>query len=163
MLADITTLSNTETESCERHELQSLPEPESTMQSDQHVYQDAEEEPLVTSPEDRMSDTIVKGTDRSLLRRLGISFFLFGLINNVLYVVILSAALDLVPSTTPKGLILFFNIFPSLLAKAFWPYVSKGTVRYGKRVFANLALGVGGIAVSSVVHVFACQGVICLR
>jgi battenin len=115
------------------------------------VYQDngnREEEPLVSSPDDT-SDTIVKGGDRSLLRRLGISFFLFGLINNVLYVVILSAALDLVPSTTPKGLILFFNIFPSLLAKASWPYISKGTVRYGKRIFANLVMGVGGIAVSN--------------
>ena len=65
----------------------------------------------------------------------------------MLYVVILSAALDLVPSTTPKGLILLFNIFPSLLAKAFWPYVSRGKVRYGKRIAAGLIMGVGGITV----------------
>jgi len=65
-------------------------------------------------------------------------------------VVILSAALDLVPSTTPKGLILLFNIFPSLLAKAFWPYISRGRVRYGKRIVAGLIMGVGGIVVSHV-------------
>lgn len=34
---------------------------------------------------------------------------------SVLYVIILSAALDLVPSTVPKGLVAFFNIFPALL------------------------------------------------
>jgi hypothetical protein len=39
----------------------------------------------------------------------------FGLLNNVLYVIILSAALDLVPATTPKGIVAFFNIFPALL------------------------------------------------
>lgn len=33
----------------------------------------------------------------------------------VLYVIILSAALDLVPPTTPKGIVAFFNIFPALL------------------------------------------------
>jgi len=153
MLADTIALQDTESESCERHELRPIDLPESpeftnnTMRSG--LYQgngNGEEDPLVSSPDDD-SETIVKGDDRSLLRKLGISFFLFGLINNVLYVVILSAALDLVPSTTPKGLILFFNIFPSLLAKAFWPYVSRGTVRYGKRIFANLVMGVGGIAI----------------
>jgi len=65
-------------------------------------------------------------------------------------VVILSAALDLVPSTTPKGLILLFNIFPSLLAKAFWPLISRGRVRYAKRIVAGLIMGVGGIIVSHV-------------
>jgi battenin len=65
-------------------------------------------------------------------------------------VVILSAALDLVPSTTPKGLILLFNIFPSLLAKAFWPYISRGRVRYGKRIVAGVIMGVGGIVVSHI-------------
>jgi battenin len=33
----------------------------------------------------------------------------------VLYVIILSAAMDLVPATTPKGLVAFFNIFPALI------------------------------------------------
>jgi battenin len=30
-------------------------------------------------------------------------------------VIILSAALDLVPATTPKGIVAFFNIFPALI------------------------------------------------
>jgi hypothetical protein len=58
------------------------------------------------------------------------------LINNVLYVIILSAALDLVPSATPKGVIAFFNIFPALLAKVGWPYIFKGQIRYYLRVFS---------------------------
>ncbi|KIM73637.1 hypothetical protein PILCRDRAFT_723458 [Piloderma croceum F 1598] len=105
---------------------------------------DGEEDPLVATNDD-IPDIPLKGNAKFLLLKLSISFFIFGLINNVLYVVILSAALDLVPSATPKGLILLFNIFPSLLAKAFWPYISRGRVRYGKRIVAGLIMGVGGI------------------
>ncbi|CED85043.1 Predicted small molecule transporter involved in cellular pH homeostasis (Batten disease protein in human) [Phaffia rhodozyma] len=73
------------------------------------------------------------------------SFFLFGVINNVLYVIILSAALDLVPSTTPKGVVLFFNIFPALLAKVLYPYILTGPVIYSLRVLSCLLLSVTGI------------------
>jgi len=134
----------------ENHELQNFSEPQLDMapgldrEYETAAGLDNEEEPLVTGDND-ISDLPAKGNDRSLLWKLSASFFLFGLINNVLYVVILSAALDLVPSTTPKGLILLFNIFPSLLTKAFWPYVSRGRVRYGKRIAAGLIMGVGGI------------------
>lgn len=75
------------------------------------------------------------------------SFVVFGLINNVLYVIILSAALDLVPTTTPKGVIAFFNIFPALIAKVGWPYISKGRVRYRRRVLSITALTLFGIIV----------------
>ncbi|KAL7409605.1 CLN3 protein-domain-containing protein [Mrakia frigida] len=71
--------------------------------------------------------------------RVVTSFFLFGLINNVLYVIILSAALDLVSTSTPKGVVAFFNIFPALVAKVGWPYILKGRVRYRRRV-ASCAL-----------------------
>ncbi|KAI0342458.1 batten's disease protein Cln3 [Trametopsis cervina] len=84
---------------------------------------------------------------RTLLRKLGLSFFLFGLINNVLYVIILSAALDLVPPSTPKGIIAFCNIFPALLAKIGWPYVLKGRIRYAKRLIGCCVLSVTGMAV----------------
>ncbi|KAK7682670.1 hypothetical protein QCA50_014053 [Cerrena zonata] len=84
---------------------------------------------------------------RSLLRRLGFSFFLFGLINNVLYVIILSAALDLVPPSTPKGIILFCNIFPSLIAKLGWPYILKGRIRYARRLHGCCLLSVTGMIV----------------
>ncbi|KZP30811.1 batten's disease protein Cln3 [Athelia psychrophila] len=131
---------STPTTNQEHHELD-------TMDSDYRQARDHPEgEGLLLSQGDE-AVAAGKGNDPSVLRRLGISFFLFGLINNVLYVVILSAALDLVPSSTPKGLILFFNIFPSLIAKALWPYISKGTIRYGKRITAGLFLSVGGIAI----------------
>ncbi|KAF8752177.1 Batten's disease protein Cln3 [Rhizoctonia solani] len=86
-----------------------------------------------------MSETDTTNKTASSLRlKLGISFFFFGLMNNgepfdswrelcstrdpsVLYVVILSAALDLVPPSTPKGIIAFCNIAPSLwLGRAYF-------------------------------------------
>ena len=48
---------------------------------------------------------------------------LLGLINNVLYVIILSAALDLVGPTLPKSLVLLFDVVPSFLTKLLLPYV----------------------------------------
>lgn len=101
------------------------------------------------------------------MRKLGASFFLFGLINNgvyverlssesdveassnltVLYVIILSAALDLVPPSTPKGIIAFCNIAPALVAKVGWPYVLKGRIRYVKRIFGCCILSSLGMLV----------------
>ncbi|KAI0628073.1 batten's disease protein Cln3 [Trametes polyzona] len=82
-----------------------------------------------------------------LLFRLGLSFFLFGLINNVLYVIILSAALDLVPPSTPKGIIAFCNIFPALVAKLGWPYILKGRIRYARRLIGCTAISFSGMLV----------------
>ena len=45
-----------------------------------------------------------------------------GLINNVLYVVILSAALDLVGPDVPKGVVLLADVIPSFLVKLCAPY-----------------------------------------
>ncbi|PPQ92197.1 hypothetical protein CVT25_008971 [Psilocybe cyanescens] len=89
----------------------------------------------------------MKGRERTLLRKLGLSFFLFGLINNVLYVIILSAALDLVPPATPKGIIAFCNIAPSLFAKISWPYLLKGRIRYTKRLIGCCLLSTLGMLV----------------
>ncbi|GJE93453.1 batten's disease protein Cln3 [Phanerochaete sordida] len=89
----------------------------------------------------------VPASARKLLFKLGCSFFLFGLINNVLYVVILSAALDLVPPSTPKGIIAFCNIFPALVAKVGWPYILKGRIRYAKRLIGCCAISVSGMIV----------------
>ncbi|KAK0223941.1 batten's disease protein Cln3 [Armillaria fumosa] len=86
-------------------------------------------------------------SDRRALVRLAFSFFLFGLINNVLYVIILSAALDLVPPSTPKGIIAFCNIAPALVVKVGWPYVLKGRIRYAKRVIGCCLLSVLGMIV----------------
>ncbi|KIY49732.1 batten's disease protein Cln3, partial [Fistulina hepatica ATCC 64428] len=82
-----------------------------------------------------------------LLRHLGWSFFIFGLFNNVLYVIILSAALDLVPPSTPKGIIAFVNIAPALVAKLGWPYVLKGRIRYARRLLGCYALSTLGMIV----------------
>ncbi|KAH8112767.1 batten's disease protein Cln3 [Phellopilus nigrolimitatus] len=84
---------------------------------------------------------------RRLLFNLGFSFFLFGLINNVLYVIILSAALDLVPPSTPKGIIAFCNIAPALAAKIGWPYLLKGRIRYLKRLLGCCFLSTLGMIV----------------
>ncbi|EJU01293.1 batten's disease protein Cln3 [Dacryopinax primogenitus] len=79
--------------------------------------------------------------------RLSLSFWLFGLINNVLYVIILSAALDLVPPSTPKGIIAFANIAPAMVSKVVWPYALKGKIRYAQRVWGCTLLSVGGMII----------------
>jgi len=84
---------------------------------------------------------------RKLITKLALSFFLFGLINNVLYVIILSAALDLVPPSTPKGIIAFCNIAPSFVAKIGWPYILKGRIRYTKRLIGCCLLSVSGMII----------------
>jgi len=92
-------------------------------------------------------DEGLKEREQKLLRKLGISFFLFGLINNVLYVIILSAALDLVPPSTPKGIIAFCNIAPALVAKVGWPYILKGRILYAKRLIGCCILSTLGMLV----------------
>ncbi|KAI0025945.1 BTN1 protein [Xylariomycetidae sp. FL0641] len=51
-----------------------------------------------------------------------IAFWLFGLMNNLLYVVILSAAQDLVGSDVPKGVVLLADILPAFFTKLVAPY-----------------------------------------
>lgn len=51
-----------------------------------------------------------------------ISFWLFGLVNNVLYVIILSAAQDLVGASVPKAVVLLADVLPSFLTKLIAPY-----------------------------------------
>ncbi|TFK80381.1 batten's disease protein Cln3 [Polyporus arcularius HHB13444] len=111
----------------------------------QHIARRLESEGGIESLVD--DDGWSKPERRKLLRRLGVSFFLFGLINNVLYVIILSAALDLVPPSTPKGIIAFCNIFPALVAKLGWPYLLKGRIRYARRLVGCTAISVGGMMV----------------
>lgn len=78
--------------------------------------------------------------------RLGLSFFLFGLTNNVLYVIILSAAVDLSPYT-PKGLVAFVNIFPALVAKLGAAYVLKGHIHYTRRLITCASISSLGMLV----------------
>ncbi|GAP92286.1 putative protein btn-1 [Rosellinia necatrix] len=62
--------------------------------------------------------SVFRNSDAAVL----VAFWLFGLINNVLYVIILSAAQDLVGSEVPKGLVLLANILPSFSVKLIAPY-----------------------------------------
>lgn len=83
----------------------------------------------------------------SFSQAFALSFFVFGTINNVLYVVILSAALDLVDKETPKGIILLANILPALMSKLGWPYFVHGEVRYRRRIASCSSLSFLGILV----------------
>jgi hypothetical protein len=67
----------------------------------------------------------------------------------VLYVIILSAALDLVPPSTPKGITAFCNIAPALVAKVGWPYILMGRIRYTKRLVTCCILSSAGMLVCS--------------
>ncbi|CAK7214678.1 battenin CLN3 protein [Sporothrix bragantina] len=67
-----------------------------------------------------------------------ISFWLFGLINNVLYVIILSAAQDLV-GTLPKGVVLLADVLPSFATKLIAPYFIH-RVPYAARIPVFVAL-----------------------
>lgn len=90
--------------------------------------------------------------------RVATAFWLFGLINNVLYVIILSAAVDLVPSNIPKGVVLLADIFPSFAAKLFAPYVIH-FIPYGPRTIfcaSSSALGMLLIAYTPLVPVKLC-------
>ncbi|BGP18894.1 battenin CLN3 protein [Rhodosporidiobolus nylandii] len=87
----------------------------------------------MTSP--TRSRSLRSSSARALKARFAAAFFALGCLNNIIYVVILSAALDLVDkASTPKGLILFVNIAPALLVKIGWPYFVPGPTRYGTRV-----------------------------
>lgn len=83
--------------------------------------------------------------DKRELFRLSAAFLVLGLINNTPYVVVLSAAQDLVPRDIAVGVVLFVNIFPSLCAKLGWPYLVRGTVRYAKRVVSCTCMTLSGM------------------
>ncbi|KAA1098092.1 battenin CLN3 protein [Puccinia graminis f. sp. tritici] len=112
--------------------------------------------PLVIAPATTTTCTTLEGSsdielaailDKSSNFRFCLSLFLFGLLNNVLYVIIISAALDLVPSDVPTGVILVADITPSLLVKIGWPYFVKGQIRYARRILSCSALSFAGMMV----------------
>lgn len=73
-----------------------------------------------------------------------ISYTYAGLINNVLYVIILSAALDLVGPTIPKSAVLLFDVIPSFLVKLTAPYYIHN-VAYSWRVLIFVGLSTCGM------------------
>ncbi|KAJ6440680.1 glucan 1,3-beta-glucosidase [Purpureocillium lavendulum] len=72
-----------------------------------------------------------------------VAFWLLGLINNVLYVIILSAAQDLV-GTLPKGIVLLADVVPSFFVKLIAPYFIH-RVPYRVRVLVFIALSAAGM------------------
>lgn len=74
------------------------------------------------------------------------AFFLFGLINNSLYVVILSAASDLVGPSIPKALVLLFDVAPSFVIKLTAPFFIKA-IPYNLRVASCVLLSVIGMLI----------------
>ncbi|KPM42727.1 Protein BTN1 [Neonectria ditissima] len=75
--------------------------------------------------------------------RVIVAFWLFGLINNVLYVIILSAAQDLVGSL-PKGVVLLADVMPSFLTKLVAPYFIH-RIPYSARILIFITLSSTGM------------------
>ncbi|KAJ0422811.1 CLN3 protein-domain-containing protein [Aspergillus carlsbadensis] len=75
-----------------------------------------------------------------------VAFWLFGLINNVLYVIILSAALDLVGPSVPKGVVLLADVLPSFGTKLVAPYFIHA-VPYSTRIVICVILSALGMLV----------------
>jgi battenin len=69
-----------------------------------------------------------------------------GLINNVLYVIILSAALDLVGSDVPKGVVLLCDVIPSFLTKLCAPYFIH-KIPYNVRIWVFVTLSASGMLI----------------
>lgn len=76
--------------------------------------------------------------------RVCAAFWLFGLINNVLYIIILSSALDLVGPSVPKGVVLLADAIPSFLTKLVAPYFIH-KVPYHVRILIFVALSACGV------------------
>ena len=70
--------------------------------------------------------------------------WMIGLINNVLYVMILVAALDLVGPSVPKGAVLLADITPSLITKLCAPYFIHA-IPYRVRVLILVTLSTSGM------------------
>ncbi|KAG9231281.1 batten's disease protein Cln3 [Amylocarpus encephaloides] len=83
---------------------------------------------------------LVNGADTSVL----ISFWIFGLINNLSYVIILTAALDLVGPEIPKAVVLLADVLPSFLTKLIAPYFIHH-VPYPLRIVVMTGLSFGGM------------------
>lgn len=70
------------------------------------------------------------------------------MINNVLYVIILSAALDLVGPNVPKGVVLLADVIPSFLVKLCAPYFIH-RIAYPVRILFCVALSACGMLIVS--------------
>ncbi|KAK5119282.1 hypothetical protein LTR85_007638 [Meristemomyces frigidus] len=78
--------------------------------------------------------------------RVCIAFWLFGLINNIFYVIILSSALDLVGPSIPKATVLLASIIPGLATKLVVPYIIH-LIPYSLRIIVFATLSTCGMLV----------------
>ncbi|SCV03734.1 LAMI_0H10528g1_1 [Lachancea mirantina] len=83
-------------------------------------------------------------------------FWIFGLINNVLYVVIISAAADIVGPNLPKSLVLLVDILPSFIVKCSAPFFIH-RISYRQRIWVLVLLSVGGMIMVSMRRLAVCQ------
>ncbi|KAG7660724.1 BTN1 [[Candida] subhashii] len=81
-------------------------------------------------------------------QRIFICFFVFGLLNNILYVIILSAAIDLVGSATPKAVVLLADILPALTIKLIAPFFIH-LIPYISRIWTLVGLSTTGMILIS--------------
>ncbi|KAJ6233491.1 battenin [Anaeramoeba flamelloides] len=91
-----------------------------------------------------------------------LSFFIFGLLNNLTYVIFLSAAEDLIPETLPKSIVLSCDIVPTLIIKMTAPwYMSK--IPYTIRVVLVVLFASSGCLISGFIQntVIRLLGVVC--
>ncbi|KAL8803837.1 MAG: hypothetical protein Q9200_006055, partial [Gallowayella weberi] len=89
--------------------------------------------------------------------RVCTAFWLFGLINNVLYVIILSAALDLVGPDVPKALVLLADIIPSFVIKLCAPYFIH-LVPYSLRIILFAAISSWGMLLTALAPAYTDSG-----
>lgn len=82
------------------------------------------------------------------IQRTFLGFFIFGLLNNILYVVILSAAIDLVGASTPKAVVLLADILPSLTIKSLAPFFIH-FIPYRSRIWFLVGLSFAGMLIIS--------------
>lgn len=81
-------------------------------------------------------------------QRIFASFLIFGLVNNIIYVVILSAAIDLVGGATPKAVVLLADIVPALLIKLASPLFIH-LIGYDRRILTIVGLSCFGMIIIS--------------
>ncbi|KAK9370112.1 batten's disease protein Cln3 [Lipomyces kononenkoae] len=102
---------------------------------------------LVEDPEHELENSIRSQhlpRTNSSRSRLFAAFWIYGLINNVLYVIILSAALDLVGANVPKATVLLADVMPSFFVKLTAPfYIHR--IRYRVRIYILVALSLFGM------------------
>ncbi|KXX83303.1 Protein BTN1 [Madurella mycetomatis] len=101
---------------------------------------------------------IFHGADTSVL----LAFWLFGLINNVLYVLILSAAQDLVGSALPKGIVLLADVIPSFVTKLVAPYFIH-RVPYAVRIVVFVLLSSAGMVLVALAPADNAAGPVALK